>query len=66
MINWNISQTITITEDANGFNETVTITNSATGALEYAIVTANVVVDVIDNDVKDLLTNPPSAITEGD
>ena len=69
VINWNISQTITITavEDANGFNETVTITNSATGALEYAIVTANVVVEVIDNDVRGFnLTNPPSAITEGE
>ena len=65
---WNVVQTVTVTaaSDENTANSTGDLTHTASGATEYVGVTANVAVNITDNDVPALVIAPsPLSVNEG-
>ena len=65
--NWNVAQTVTVTagEDDDGADDSVTLTHTAAGG-EYAGVAASLVVTVIDDDRRVILSDASLAVDEGD
>ena len=65
---WNVVQTVTLTapSDDNTANSSGVLTHTASGATEYVGVTANVAVNITDNDVPALvIAASPLSVNEG-